>query len=269
MAPVEMPSLDDTIAYTLKFLHERFVEGKHKNASNYGYDLYARETAEAWATMNAAGDSGLREDLLESTGPIFLEAAWEITRRGILRPGFPTLKQGVSGPTRGDGYSLTTNGKHWLKNASESDFVILLPGSLAAAFAGFSDRYGDGYHQRTQEAIACRRAEAWLACCAMAGAAAESILLAVAIGKTGDIQKVMTVYKSSSGRKKTIDLVVENAPSYIRDNFKTFMGLLSFWRDEAAHGEARNLSTANADEALRQLLHMSQWIDRSWTILTK
>ena len=29
-----------------------------------------------------------------------------------------------------------------------------------------------------------------------------------------------------------------------------------------AHGRATALGTANADEALRQLLHMCQWVDR-------
>jgi hypothetical protein len=47
----------------------------------------------------------------------------------------------------------------------------------------FIGRFGDGFAQRAAEASRCHRTTNYLACCVMAGAAAESILLAVAIAK--------------------------------------------------------------------------------------
>lgn len=122
--------------------------------------------------------------------------------------------------------------------------------------------------QRSSEAIRCRNAEAWLGCCAMAGAAAESILLALAIAKTGDEPLVIRTYAQSGGRRKVLNMITRQLDQNRRDTLTTFTNIISLWRDEAAHGKATPLSTANADEALRQLLHMSQWVNREWGNLT-
>ena len=146
--------------------------------------------------------------------------------------------------------------------------LLAQPGSLAAALAGYRPRFGDGFHQRALEAIKCRNVEAWLACCAMAGAAAESVLLALAIEKVGDEEQVLRTYRQSSGRQRVLNLVVAQANAVRRDTLTTFSGIISMWRDEAAHGRSTPLGPANADEALRQLLHMCQWVDREWENLT-
>jgi hypothetical protein len=63
-------------------------------------------------------------------------------------------------------------------------------------------------------------------------------------------------------------LLARSAATMNRDTLTTFTKIISLWRDEAAHGRATPFSTANADEALRQLLHMSQWVNREWDNLT-
>jgi hypothetical protein len=150
------------------------------------------------------------------------------------------------------------------------DAAILLvqPGSLAATFEGYGPLFGDGFQQRAMEAIRCRNAEAWLACCAMVGAAAESILLALAMTKTGDEEGVMRTYKQARGRQALLNLIVGQANAPTRNTLTTFAGIVSLWRDDSAHGRASSISTANADEALRQLLHMCQWVAREWDNLT-
>jgi hypothetical protein len=102
----------------------------------------------------------------------------------------------------------------------------------------------------------------------MAGAAAESILLALAIAKTGDEPLVIRTYAQSGGRRKVLNMITRQLDQNRRDTLTTFTNIISLWRDEAAHGKATPLSTANADEALRQLLHMSQWVNREWGNLT-
>lgn len=102
----------------------------------------------------------------------------------------------------------------------------------------------------------------------MVGAAAESILLALAIAKTGDEEAVLAQYRRASGRREVLNLIVGQANQQRRETLKTFANIVSQWRDEASHGTASPLSTANADEALRQLLHMCQWVDREWDALT-
>ncbi|MFS8180164.1 hypothetical protein ACMG4P_01250 [Pseudovibrio denitrificans] len=140
---------------------------------------------------------------------------------------------------------------------------------MAEALAGYGELLGTGFVQRSQEAIKCRNAQAWFACCAMAGAAAESVLLAVAIAKTDDEERVLREYRGANGRRNTLNLVAGAAPRHVREKLTTFSGIIGLWRDESAHGLASPISMANADEAMRQLLHMCQWVTREWDNLTR
>ncbi|HUS52868.1 MAG TPA: hypothetical protein VMY41_02550 [Thermohalobaculum sp.] len=197
--------------------------------------------------------------------PIFFEAAWELCRRGIVRPG---IRHNGEQAVEDGGYSLTVAGAAALDQLDVTDILITQPGSLATTFAEYLPRYGEAFHQRAQEAIKCRNVEAWLACCAMAGAAAESVLLALAIDKLGDEEKVLSLYRRAGGRKNVLNIIVGQANAITREQLSTFSNIISYWRDEAAHGRVSPISTANADEALRQLLHMCQWVNREWVALT-
>jgi hypothetical protein len=102
----------------------------------------------------------------------------------------------------------------------------------------------------------------------MVGAAAESVLLAIAIEKENDEDAVLRTYRSARGRQAVLNMIVGRATAPMRNTLTTFAGIVSLWRDDAAHGQASPIDTSNADEALRQLLHMCQWVDREWDNLT-
>ena len=102
----------------------------------------------------------------------------------------------------------------------------------------------------------------------MVGAAAEAVLLAVAIAKEGDEELVLRTYRGTRGRQAMLNMIVGQADANRRNNLTTFAGIVSLWRDDAAHGRASPIDTANADEALRQLLHMCQWVAHEWDNLT-
>ena len=110
--------------------------------------------------------------------------------------------------------------------------------------SGFQPLFGDGFHQRAMEAVKCRNAEAWLACCAMVGAAAESVLLAIAITKEGDEERVLRVYRSNRGRQAVLNMIVGQADAQRRNTRTTFAGIVSLWRDDAAHGQASPIDTS-------------------------
>lgn len=164
--------LDEAIALTLELLQAG-------RARNYGYDLYPRNVAQVAAEQRHRQDHQAEQRAVTELSPIFMEAAWELCRRGIVRPGI--RNDAAQGVVEG-GYSLTVAGASALDHLDVTAILITQPGSLAATFAEYQ-RYGEGFHQRVQEAVKCRNAEAWLACCAMVGAAAESVLLALAIAK--------------------------------------------------------------------------------------
>lgn len=249
--------LEEAIAILIEML-------RNGQARAYGYDLYPHRGAEVAAPRMFPGDQQMALRVRELT-PIFYDAAWELCRRGIVRPGVTRVGEQV---VPDGGYSLTAAGRASLPNLDAIAILIAQPGSLAAALTGYQGRFGEGFHQRALEAIKCRNAEAWLACCAMVGAAAESVLLALAIAKVGDEAQVLAAYRQTGGRQRALNLIVGQANAHRRDTLTTFAGIISLWRDEAAHGQASPLGTANADEALRQLLHMCQWVDREWANLT-
>jgi hypothetical protein len=245
--------LDEAIAILLDLL-------KNGTAGMYGYDLFPRRGAEIVARRQNPHDHYLEEPVREIS-PVFYDAAWELCRRGMVRPGVRRWGQQAVDEV---GYSLTEAGRRLLEELDESTFLIAQPGALAATLASYGNTFGDGFRQRALEAIKCRNAEAWLGCCAMAGAAAESILLALAIAKTGDEETVLRAYGHVGGRRKVLNMIAGQMDATRRDTLTTFTGIISLWRDEAAHGQATSLETANADEALRQLLHMCQWVEREW-----
>jgi hypothetical protein len=253
----ELVTLDSVIELILTGLKS---DNRH-DVSGYGYDVHPSHAAYIWARKIDPHQEGR---IASKYAPLFFEAAWELSRRGVLRPGVITHDKQA---TADWGYSLTEYGRQWLKN-HEADFFAIEPGALSVVLGGFKNRFGEGFHQRSQEAIRCRQVEAWLACCTMVGAASESILLRLAIEKVKNEADVLAEYGSRDGRRNVTNLLVGKSPKHIADTLRTFLGLLAYWRDEAAHGQMSELNVANADEALRQLLHMVQWSDKNWAALT-
>jgi hypothetical protein len=123
-------------------------------------------------------DAGYLEE--EKLIPLY-DAAWELCRIGVLRPGEFAPRGQSMARGFGDGYVLTKFGREWVKQASRRPIVD--PSRLSQVLQTFSEHFGDGYAQRATEAVATYRTANYLASCVMAGAAAESILLALAVIK--------------------------------------------------------------------------------------
>ncbi len=249
--------LNEAIAFILNSL----VDGK---AASFGYDVYPEFLADLYA-QNMVASGMERTELADRIAPVLNDASWELTRRGYLRPG-PIGKAQTLAPYHG--YSLTASGRNAVKSLDLDSLALLQPGSLSAALGSYRRLYGESFFQRSQEALKCRNAEAWLACCAMAGAAGEAIMLTVALAKTKDEDRVRKDYNGAGGRQKISNLITGHLPDWQKNSFKSLTGIISHWRDEAAHGAATTLTTANADDALRQLLNMCQWTEKYWAELT-
>jgi len=94
--------------------------------------------------------------------PIFADAAWELCRRGILRPG---VREHQAQAVDEGGFSITKFGVEWLKERQEDTFVPTEPERFAELLAPYRDRFGLGFHERAQQAVRCYGAHAYLACC--------------------------------------------------------------------------------------------------------
>src|SRR5262249_13150627 len=149
-----------------------------------------------------------------------------------------------------DGYSITEFGRDWLADPQRR--AAGDPSRMSEIFASFEKKYGPGFGQRANEAIRCHRNGNYLAACVMAGAAAESILLAVAIAKVGDETKVLKEYQRAGGRANVTRLVTTGVSGSVARTFEAALQVLHFWRDDAAHGIATTIEEVEAYASLTQ-----------------
>lgn len=253
-------TLDEAVAFLIARVRTRLAAGDR----DYGYDLQVNNALQDYLASFPYGAS--RDQVERSLYPTLAEAAWELCKRGILRPGIATL--GGQGLDIGHGYSVTIAGREWLSSGASEDFLLMQPGSLATSLRKHADLFGRGFEQRVHEALVCRDVQAWLSCCAMAGAAAEAILIALALKIVGDEKKVFSIYNSRSGRHELLKVVRRSWKEHDAQQLNTMMKIVAYWRDDAAHGGFIDVSQATAEEALRQLLHLSLWVGRDWARLT-
>ena len=98
----------------------------------------------------------------------------------------------------------------------------------------------------------------------MCGAAAESIILALAIQKSGDETKVMSMYSASGGRGRIENLIIGKKDKSIQDEFRSYVGLLKYWRDISAHGKMSGIQDPEAYTSLALLLRFAQFANDRW-----
>ncbi len=230
---------------------------------SYGYDLYLPLLISREQGNPPFGDNEL---FMRANMQAFTAAAWELCRRGLLRPGI--REYGGQGNSDGYGYSITPLGRQWLAESEKDPFIAIDPTQISAMLSRYSLRFGDGFLERSQEAIRCYQANAHLACCAMCGAAAESILLALAFAK-GDRVAVMKEYLTKGGRGRVQTSVFGSAPDFVRDQAAAGLSLLKYWRDDAAHGEFTGISEAQSFTSTLLLLRFAALAGDHWGSITR
>jgi len=123
--------------------------GNSVRSSTYGNDIWIVSIArQYWATR--IDPSAIAEQHVLP----FYDAAWELCRIGVLRPGLhAAMGQGSigSGNFSGDGYSITAFGTAWLADSLRR--VSGDPSRMSEIFAAFAPKYGAGFSQRADEAI--------------------------------------------------------------------------------------------------------------------
>jgi hypothetical protein len=253
-----------------KIIIEWFRDGSQSPHSKYGYDIYLPNVIRSY--LRKQGIDAEREGYQEKLdlSPYFYAAAWELCRRGIIRPGVNVMgAQSTEDGSGGNGYSITPFGKQWIEEADKDSFIPTEPGRFAEMLAPFREKFGPAFYERAQEAIRCYGAHAYLACCVMCGAATESILLATAISKKGGEQKVLAEYSTSRGRSRIESFVIGQNQDFVQREFRGYMVLLKYWRDEAAHGKASNISDNEAYTSLALMLRFTMFIHDNWNELVR
>lgn len=128
----------------------------------YGYDVYIPQVIYAHLkSENPRADSNEIQRRTIDLSPYFYAAAWELCRRGILRPGVKQMNTRVTDDgTGGNGYSITPAGRDWLAEPDKETFIPTEPFRFQQLLQPFEDRFGPGFRERAQEAARCYRAHA-------------------------------------------------------------------------------------------------------------
>src|SRR5687767_12390605 len=85
----------------------------------YGYDVFLPNVIRDFLITEHKMDSHNIERSIRALSPVFFNAAWDLCRRGILRPGENEYgAQAVPGLA---GYSITPFGLKWLSEADNDD----------------------------------------------------------------------------------------------------------------------------------------------------
>ncbi len=235
--------------------------------SIHGYDIYLSHLIRWHFHESGEQDQQKIDQDIERLWPVFVAAAWELCRRGLIRPGIRQLySQPTSDGSAGEGYSVTPFGAQWAEESGRDDFVPTEPQRFSQMLAPHAGRFGPGFHERAQEAVRCYGAHAYLACCAMCGASAESILLAAAIAKSGE-EQVLNTYASAVGRSRVQKALLAHVAEPLRQEFNNLSILLKYWRDEAAHGKPSGIADNEAYTSLALLLRLAKFVDENWKVL--
>lgn len=232
----------------------------------FGYEVHLDEVIGHYLKAHRllVADTDRNGRLMDELSPHFLSAAWDLCRRGILRPGVRERRaQATQEGAGGTGYCLTPFGRRWLADATSEKIAALIPGRFVELLGRHTRRFGAGYTSRGSEAIRCYNAHAYLACCAMCGAAAESILLALASERQKPAA-VIELYRRAGGRAKVQNVIIGGSPDHVKREFQGFMVLLSYWRDEAAHGKASAIQETEAFTSLMLLLRLARYGDETF-----
>ena len=236
---------------------------------SFGYEVYLPVVINDYLDSIGTPDR-VKHKTKQEVSSAFMDAAWDLCQRGILRPGIREWNtQATEDGNAGNGFSITPFGRLWIEEADSNDFIPTQPERFASMLEPFRSRFGDGFHIRAQEAIRCYNAHAYYACCAMCGAAAESVLLATAISIQNDEDAILKMYVTASGRRKVENVITGKAKDYIKREFDKYMDLLKYWRDSASHGRASNISNNEAFTSLLLSLRFCGFINDNWAEITK
>lgn len=162
-------------------------------------------------------------------------------------------------------YDISPDGQRFLmikavgaEHAPSMVIVVALPRRFLQLTGPFNARFGAGFKSRCEQAVRSYNGQAYLAACAMCGAASESIMLAIA-SERKPAEDVLVLYAGSQGRSRLKKLLLHDGKAHVIERFDRHFALLSYWRDDAAHGKDSALDEPDAFTALLALVRLAQF----------
>jgi len=239
-----------------------------QNVAAYGYDVWIQKAAEIFAQQQVRVGTPhfeIQGSVQLLSGP-FMDAAWQLCRLGVLRPG--TKQSNLQSSGEGEGYSITQFGYKWLSERENGSYVPTDSGRIGDLLTRRQDLFGTVYATRASEAARCYSAHAYYACCAMIGAAAESIVVTAGAAKLGE-PAASRLYRGTAGRKALTDAVLKGTPDYVAREFRLHAELIGLWRDQSAHAEIVLIGEMEAFTNMRGLIKFASFAADRWQYLTR
>lgn len=244
----DYPSHEDVTNFIIEYLRSPPYK---EERSCYGYDVYVRNVILDFVEKNYEHPKEPMDSFHDKLSPVFLDACWELSRRGIIRPNTRDTKG--QGSSAGIGYSVTEFGKQWLKEVDFDDYVPTEPGRFAQMLEPFKKLFIPEFHQRAQEAIRCYGGHCYLACLAMTGAASEAILKSIV--NELKITDLRDFYKTKNVINK-----IQSSGVIKREELEKYTELIKYWRDEGMHGQDLRPIEAHAFTSLALLLRFANFV---------
>ena len=256
---VSVEDISDFIIDTLR--------NQPKSLASMGCDVYVQNVCGTYAGQHGAQIVSVsdRERVTEELAAPVLDAIWNLCRVGVLRPGPTSLRN--FGNTDNAGYCITAFGRGWISEHEQPAFIPTDGSRLTGLLTRRQDLFGMVYAARATDAARCFSAHAYYACCAMIGAAAESILVAAAVAKFGEAEALST-YQGNQGRKKLTDELLLTRPAWLAKEFRQHADLIGLWRDLSAHAHSSPIGEAEAFTDMRGLIKFAGFAESRWEQLT-
>lgn len=258
------PNHEDVV----KFLTD-VLKSRRSNVACHGGDLYIQNAMLAWVQDNRIkiqseiGVYGSCDEVITNhsgISEVFFSAAWELSRLGILRPGVRKWADAqFASASVGTLFTVTPFGERWLSESDDGNpYFSTEPGRFAEMMKPFFDLFGKAFSQRANEAIRCYGAHAYLACCAMSGAATESALVSIACMKIAE-EEVEKKRRGHNGYKEVQKVICRNSGVTV-DALNAYCEVIKYWRDEVSHAKETAISETHAYVALNNMLRCSMFL---------
>lgn len=271
---IRLPNIhpEDALSHFRRWLRRQLERRRSRSAGRLQFSLYSviDEVLEQEQRRHRGENPNgmimyVRDPLPNSDS--FQDAAWELVARGVIRPAL-TRPDGHQTVFTGTEFVVTEYGERWVAEASPVDVIPSESGRFGSILASYRELFGEAYHARAQEAMQCYQAHAYLACCTMCGAAAEAILLSLAIERTQDQRAVLNAYRGGAGRSRVERILSNQQNNVVRDQLEEFGALIKYWRDDAAHAVRSRLTEQEAFMALLLLLRLATFAHERWAEIT-
>ncbi len=176
-------AVDEAYQYLIEWSTD--IVNERRAASNYECDIYLFEVVNEYLKTSKIPE-GEKSTFRKKIAGVFMSAAWELALKGVLRVGSTDDIQGSNHRlSTGSSFAITERGKAWLKQEKYQP-ISMSSSAMVGVMRKLQGRFGESFYERATEASACYENGCYLACCAMCGAAIESIFLKTAVEKLGD-----------------------------------------------------------------------------------